>query len=291
MAEIIGSILVLLGALFHFSAGLGMLRMPDAYTRMQAGTKASTLGNTLWSGHCLLSSRLDAETLDRHLFRADDQPDLLARAGACRPPDQGPNGTRRQPSTHYAMPESIARRRMIRRVRIILAVALFGLVFASLTVNHVEHQSLPPLGKRYVELVPQDLGAPNVITGILLTYRAFDTLGEVAVLFMVAAGVGLVLGTRTAQQKPAGRAQTSAGQRDRADRRANSRAVDRDFRGLYHHERSPVRRRRLPGRGGDCVERCCFCCLLIRGSGSISNSSAAPSRPQACCSCLSALQD
>jgi multisubunit Na+/H+ antiporter MnhG subunit len=25
-----------------------MLRMPDAYTRMQAGTKASTLGNTLW---------------------------------------------------------------------------------------------------------------------------------------------------------------------------------------------------------------------------------------------------
>jgi multicomponent Na+:H+ antiporter subunit G len=47
MTGLIGSILVLLGAIFHFSAGLGMLRMPDAYTRMQAGTKASTLGNTL----------------------------------------------------------------------------------------------------------------------------------------------------------------------------------------------------------------------------------------------------
>jgi len=47
MAELIGSILVLLGAVFHFSAGLGLLRMPDAYTRMQAGTKATTLGNTL----------------------------------------------------------------------------------------------------------------------------------------------------------------------------------------------------------------------------------------------------
>lgn len=47
MMEIVGSLLVLLGAIFHFSAGLGMLRMPDAYTRMQAGTKASTLGNTL----------------------------------------------------------------------------------------------------------------------------------------------------------------------------------------------------------------------------------------------------
>ncbi len=47
MAELIGSLLVLAGAVFHFSAGLGLLRMPDAYTRIQAGTKASTLGNML----------------------------------------------------------------------------------------------------------------------------------------------------------------------------------------------------------------------------------------------------
>ena len=47
MAELAGSLLILLGAFFHFSAGLGMLRMPDALTRMQAGTKASTLGNAL----------------------------------------------------------------------------------------------------------------------------------------------------------------------------------------------------------------------------------------------------
>jgi multicomponent Na+:H+ antiporter subunit G len=47
MAELFGSLLVLLGAVFLFSAGLGILRMPDAYTRIQAGTKASTLGNML----------------------------------------------------------------------------------------------------------------------------------------------------------------------------------------------------------------------------------------------------
>lgn len=47
MVELIGSILVLLGAFFLFSAGLGLLRMPDTYTRIQAGTKASTLGNIL----------------------------------------------------------------------------------------------------------------------------------------------------------------------------------------------------------------------------------------------------
>jgi multicomponent Na+:H+ antiporter subunit G len=47
MADMVGSLLVLLGAIFLFSAGLGMLRMPDCYTRLQAGTKASTLGNML----------------------------------------------------------------------------------------------------------------------------------------------------------------------------------------------------------------------------------------------------
>jgi multicomponent Na+:H+ antiporter subunit G len=45
--ELIGSIVILAGAFFLFSAGLGILRMPDAYTRIQAGTKASTLGNIL----------------------------------------------------------------------------------------------------------------------------------------------------------------------------------------------------------------------------------------------------
>lgn len=47
MAELIGSFLILVGALFLFSAGLGLVRMPDTFTRIQAGTKASTLGNTL----------------------------------------------------------------------------------------------------------------------------------------------------------------------------------------------------------------------------------------------------
>ena len=82
---------------------------------------------------------------------------------------------------------------MMRRLAVLLAVALVALIFAGLIRNYVEQESLRPLAETYVKSVPQELGAPNVITGILLTFRAFDTLGEVAVLFMVAAGVGLVL--------------------------------------------------------------------------------------------------
>ena len=83
---------------------------------------------------------------------------------------------------------------MMRRASIIFAIAVLALLFAGLAIDYTERESLRPLAESYVKLVPQELGAPNVITGILLTYRAFDTLGEVAVLFMVAAGVGLVLG-------------------------------------------------------------------------------------------------
>jgi len=50
MSELIGSLVILVGAFFLFSAGLGLLRMPDVFTRIQAGTKASTLGNILVLG-------------------------------------------------------------------------------------------------------------------------------------------------------------------------------------------------------------------------------------------------
>jgi multicomponent Na+:H+ antiporter subunit G len=44
MSELIGDGLMLIGALFLLLAAVGMLRMPDLFTRMQAATKASTLG-------------------------------------------------------------------------------------------------------------------------------------------------------------------------------------------------------------------------------------------------------
>jgi multicomponent Na+:H+ antiporter subunit B len=89
----------------------------------------------------------------------------------------------------------------MRRGFTIVVVALFALAFAGLAADYSERHSLRPLAESYVKLVPQELGAPNVITGILLTYRAFDTLGEVAVLFMVAAAVGLVLGAGGSRQE------------------------------------------------------------------------------------------
>ena len=41
---LIGAIIVLIGSLFLMLAAIGLIRMPDVYNRMQAGTKATTLG-------------------------------------------------------------------------------------------------------------------------------------------------------------------------------------------------------------------------------------------------------
>ena len=42
--EIIGYVLISAGVLFLLLGAIGILRMPDVYNRMQAGTKATTLG-------------------------------------------------------------------------------------------------------------------------------------------------------------------------------------------------------------------------------------------------------
>jgi len=41
----IGEVLVLIGTFFYFLSTLGLIRMPDAYNRMQTSTKSATLGS------------------------------------------------------------------------------------------------------------------------------------------------------------------------------------------------------------------------------------------------------
>ena len=53
--HIVGGILLVAGTAFLMFGGLGLIRMPDIYNRIQAGTKATTLGTllTLAGAACL----------------------------------------------------------------------------------------------------------------------------------------------------------------------------------------------------------------------------------------------
>lgn len=45
--SVLGVIILFGGALFLLLGGLGLFRMPDTFTRIQAGTKATTLGTLM----------------------------------------------------------------------------------------------------------------------------------------------------------------------------------------------------------------------------------------------------
>ena len=49
--------------------------------------------------------------------------------------------------------------------------------------------------KRYIEKGGQETGAQNIVAGMILDYRAFDTFGESAVLFTAAVSVLMLLGS------------------------------------------------------------------------------------------------
>ena len=82
---------------------------------------------------------------------------------------------------------------MIKRMFIFMMLALMALVFFKLATNYSENSELSKLGHYYADNGPRELGAPNLVTAVVVSYRGLDTLGEVTVLFISAAGVGLLL--------------------------------------------------------------------------------------------------
>ena len=47
---------------------------------------------------------------------------------------------------------------------------------------------------RYLEESGEEIGVPNVVTSVLASYRGYDTLGEVTVIFTAGVGVMLLIG-------------------------------------------------------------------------------------------------
>lgn len=89
---LVGNLFLFLGAAFCFLGALGLLRMPDVYNRIQAGTKAVTLGSLAmiigvafhrpewWpklaviAGFILLTNPVGSSTIARALLKAGVRP-------------------------------------------------------------------------------------------------------------------------------------------------------------------------------------------------------------------------
>jgi multicomponent Na+:H+ antiporter subunit B len=82
---------------------------------------------------------------------------------------------------------------MIKRFFVILLLIGLGAVFLGLLAGYTPDDQLNLTASYYANHTAQDLGAANIVTAIIVTFRGLDTLGEVTVLFLTAAIVGLVL--------------------------------------------------------------------------------------------------
>ena len=59
------------------------------------------------------------------------------------------------------------------------------------------HQHVAP---RYIDESGDEIGVPNIVKSVLASYRGYDTLGEVTVIFTAACGVLALLGKASASQ-------------------------------------------------------------------------------------------
>lgn len=85
---------------------------------------------------------------------------------------------------------------MIKRFSVLLLLLGLGAIFFNLMSTYAPDTELNQSARYYAEHTAEDLGAANIVTAIIVTYRGLDTLGEVTVLFLTAAIVGLVLAKR-----------------------------------------------------------------------------------------------
>ncbi len=91
---------------------------------------------------------------------------------------------------------------------IVVLVTGAALIYGTLDMPHygdpaapIHHHVVP----RYIEDSPREIGIPNVVTAVLASYRGYDTLGELVVIFTAGIGVLLLLG-RSAPRRRRGRA-------------------------------------------------------------------------------------
>lgn len=91
--------------------------------------------------------------------------------------------------------ETITPRRRVVTAFVVAVLATAGLVYATQGLPAVGDPQSPvhqhPITETYLEESQHEIGIPNTVTAVLASYRGYDTLGEVVVIFT--AGIGVLM--------------------------------------------------------------------------------------------------
>ena len=87
---------------------------------------------------------------------------------------------------------------------IVVLVTGAALVYGTVDLPSFSDSEAPAhkhVAPRYIEEGFKETGVPNLVTAVLASYRGFDTLGEVTVIFTAGIGVLLLLGRRRGRKR------------------------------------------------------------------------------------------
>lgn len=85
---------------------------------------------------------------------------------------------------------------MLRNSFVLGLVFIFGIAMFSIFRNYEVPEKLNKTAEYYNQNEAEEVGAANIVTAVVVTYRGLDTLGEVTVLFLAAAVIGFILRRR-----------------------------------------------------------------------------------------------
>lgn len=92
--------------------------------------------------------------------------------------------------------EKVQKRSIVGPLLIVIVTGA-ALIYGTLDMPYYGDPTAPihhHVAPRYIEESGREVGVPNIVTSVLASYRGYDTLGEVFVIFTAAAGVLMLLG-------------------------------------------------------------------------------------------------
>jgi len=90
---------------------------------------------------------------------------------------------------------------MFKKIFIFIVLAGFAVILLNALSLVNPDQQLNEVATQYAEKGPEEVGAANLVTAIIVTYRGLDTLGEVTILFLAASIIGFFLKLKLEDEK------------------------------------------------------------------------------------------
>ncbi len=95
-----------------------------------------------------------------------------------------------------------------RRIAALVVIATgAALVYATVDMPAFGDPNSPAnayVGQDYIDRTDKEIGVPNVVTAVLASYRGYDTMGEVMVVFTAAVGVAVIFGVSGFRRRRSG---------------------------------------------------------------------------------------